>query len=124
MVPGLTRKGSLEGLATDADGKEIIITPTIKNEGNSHIRPIYSLKVIDTKGEVVAALPETESLPVLAGLSLSRPIVIEKAVAPGTYSVFYRVHFKDGGAVVEGRAELLVREQQAKKVLERVGPNK
>ena len=123
MVPNLTRKGSLENLKTEADGKEIIITPTIKNEGNSHIRPMYSLKVIDPKGEIVAALTETESLPVLAGLSLSQPIVIEKPVAPGAYSVFYRVDFKDGSAVVEGQADLLVREQQAKKGVDKVGSN-
>ena len=121
MVPDITRKGSLENLKTDSDGKEIVITPTIKNEGNSHIRPMYSLKVIDPKGEIVAALPETESLPVLAGLSLSRPIVIEKAVAPGAYSVFYRVDFKDGGAVVEGRTDLVVSGQQAKKGVDKVG---
>jgi hypothetical protein len=123
MVPNLTRKGSLENLKTEADGKEIIITPTIKNDGNSHIRPMYWLKVIDPKGEIVAALPETESLPVLAGLSLSRPIVIEKAVAPGAYTVFYRVDFKDGGAVVEGQTDLLVREQPAKKGVDKVGSN-
>lgn len=124
MVPNFTRKGSLENLKTEADGKEIIITPTIRNEGNSHIRPMYSLKVIDTKGEIVAALPETESLPVLAGLSLSQPIVIEKIVAPGAYSVFYKVDFKDGGAIVEGRTDLQVREQQAKKGVDKVGSNK
>jgi hypothetical protein len=60
---------------------------------------------------------------VLAGLSLSRPIVIEKAVAPGAYTVFYRVDFKDGGAVVEGQTDLLVREQPAKKGVDKVGSN-
>src|ERR1044071_8539065 len=48
-VPDITRKGSLENLKTDSDGKEIVITPTIKNEGNSHIRPLYSIKVLDPK---------------------------------------------------------------------------
>ena len=107
-VPKLTRKGSLENLKAATDQKGLIIVPTLKNEGNSVVRPIHSVKVVDVKGQVVAELPEAESLPVLAKGELSKAVVIEKKLAPGTYTVKYKVEFQDGGKATEGVKELIV----------------
>ena len=86
----------------------MIIVPTLKNEGNSVVRPIHSVKVVDVKGQVIAELPEAESLPVLAKGELSKPVVIEKKLAPGTYTVKYKVDFQDGSKATEGVKELIV----------------
>ncbi|HXG90906.1 MAG TPA: hypothetical protein VNN73_00870 [Blastocatellia bacterium] len=115
MVPQLTREGSLQDLKAKADEHGLIITPTIKNGGNSHIRPVHSIKVIDSKGAIVAEYPECESLPVLGGVELSRPILIENNLPPGNYAVHYRVDFKDGGRIVEGQTDLIVENQIAQK---------
>lgn len=108
-VPKLTRKGSLENLKAKPDQTGLMIVPTLKNEGNSMIRPVYSVKVVDVKGQVVAELQETESLPVLAKGELSKPVVIEKKLAPGSYTVKYKVNFQDGSKVVEGVTNLAVK---------------
>jgi len=109
MVPRLTKKGSLQNVAAQISDQGIVVTPTLKNEGNSHIRPIHSVRIVDAAGAVVAELPESESLPVLAGAEISHALVIPKSVPPGTYSVRYKIDFKDGGPVTEGQTELLVR---------------
>jgi hypothetical protein len=109
MVPDLTRRGSLEDLKAEAEQGQIVITPTIKNEGNSRIRPVQSVKVVDGKGAVVAELPEKEAMPVLAKSELARSLVIEADLPPGAYTVHYRVDFKDGGAVTEGQLPLVVK---------------
>jgi hypothetical protein len=101
-VPGLTRLGSLEKLKTASTPEGIAITPTLKNAGNSLIRPTYSAKVIDAAGVVVDQTIESESLPVQAGSELSRTLQFEKKLAPGRYTVKYRVNFQDGGKAVEG----------------------
>lgn len=111
MVPQLTREGSLEGLKAEAGEQGIIVTPTLKNAGNSHIRPVHSIKIVDRDGAVVAEYLESESLPVLAREELSRPLMIEKKIAPGEYSVRYRVDFKDGTPIIEGQTDLIVKEQ-------------
>lgn len=112
MVPSLTKKGSLQNLRSGVSNEGILVTPTLKNEGNSHLRPTHSVKVLDNAGAVVAELPETESLPVLAGTEMSRTIVIPKSLAAGSYSVRYRVDFKDGSASTEGQTELVVRNRR------------
>ncbi|MGB7925033.1 MAG: hypothetical protein WCF57_17465 [Pyrinomonadaceae bacterium] len=110
MVPQITRLGSLENLKATADSRGIVITPTLRNEGNSMIRPITSVKVVDEAGRAVAELPEGESLPILGGSQLTQPIIIEKALKPGTYTVRYRVDFQNGSKVTEGVTDLLVKE--------------
>jgi P pilus assembly chaperone PapD len=115
MVPQLTRRGSLENLKATVDPKGIIVTPTLKNAGNSMIRPIASVKIIDSAGRAVAEMPEDESLPVLAGSELSQPLLIEKTLPPGTYTVRYRVDFQNGGKVTEGVTDLVVKESIARK---------
>jgi methionine-rich copper-binding protein CopC len=115
IVPQATRRGTLANLQAAVDAKGIVVTPTLRNEGNSVVRPISSVKVIDASGRTVAELPESESLPVLGGASLSRPFVIEKTLAPGTYTVRYRVDFQDGGKVTEGVTDVTVKESVASK---------
>lgn len=113
MVPQLTRKGSLQNLKTGVSEQGILVTPTLKNDGNSHLRPLHSVKVLDSMGAIAAELPETESLPVLAGAEMSRTLTIPKTLAAGTYSVHYRIDFKDGSAVTEGQTELVIKARPA-----------
>lgn len=113
MVPQLTRKGSLQNLKTGVSEQGIFVTPTLKNDGNSHLRPLHSVKIVNSAGAIVAELPETESLPVLAGAEMSRPLIIPKSLAAGDYSVRYRIDFKDGNAVTEGQTELVIKPRPA-----------
>jgi hypothetical protein len=107
-VPQLTRRGSLENLRAEARSDSVVVIPTLKNQGNSVIRPVTSLKVTDGSGHVVAELPEKESLPVLGGAELVQPVTIENVLTPGVYSVKYRVDFQDGSRPTEGVIDLVV----------------
>lgn len=113
MVPQLTKKGSLQNLKAGVSEQGILITPTLKNDGNSHLRPLHSVKILDSAGATVAELPETESLPVLAGAEMSRALMIPKTLGAGAYSVRYRVDFKDGSAATEGQTELVIKDRRA-----------
>jgi hypothetical protein len=107
-VPQLRRHGSLESLRAEATADQIIVTPLLKNDGNSVIRPLTSLKVTDSSGVAIAELPPKESLPLLGGAELIQPLVLETRLAPGTYNVKYRVDFQDGSRPTEGVTELVV----------------
>lgn len=109
MVPHLTRKGSLENLTADQNENKIVVTPTLRNSGNSHLRPIHSIRIIASDGAVVADLPPQESLPVLGDSEMSPPLLIDKSLPPGNYSVRYRVDFKDGTPITEGQADLIIK---------------
>jgi len=115
MVPKLTKRGSLIDLKSEVGNQGILVTPTLKNDGNSHLRPIHSAKILDSSGAVVAELPEIESLPVLAGSEMSNTLVIQKSIPAGTYSLRYRVDFRDGNPIIEGQAELWVKDRTAQK---------
>ena len=107
-VPQLRRQGSLESLRAEAKDGQVIVTPHLKNAGNSVVRPLTSLKVTDTAGTSVVELPQKESLPLLGGAELVQPLVVETRLAPGTYNVKYRVDFQDGSRPTEGITELVV----------------
>ena len=107
-VPHLRRQGSLESLRAESKGDQVIVTPLLKNAGNSVIRPLTSLKVTDRAGASVVELPQKESLPLLGGAELAQPLVVETRLAPGTYNVKYRVDFQDGSRPTEGITELVV----------------
>jgi len=111
-VPQLRRQGSLESLRAEATGDKVVVTPLLKNAGNSVIRPLTSLKVTDNSGVSVAELPQKESLPVLGGAELLQPLVLETRLAPGTYMVKYRVDFQDGNRPTEGVTELVIPQSQ------------
>jgi len=107
-VPQLRRQGSLESLRAEATAEQVVVTPLLKNSGNSVIRPLTSLKVTDRSGVSVAELPQKESLPLLGGAELVQPLVLESRLAPGTYTVKYRVDFQDGSRPTEGVTELVI----------------
>src|ERR1041384_2270914 len=69
-VPQLRRQGSLESLRAEATADQVVVTPLLKNAGNSVIRPLTSLKVTNSAGVPVVDLPQKESLPVLGGAEL------------------------------------------------------
>jgi len=107
-VPQLRRQGSLESLRAELKDDQVIVTPLLKNTGNSVIRPLTSLKVTDSSGAAVVELPQKESLPVLGGAELLQPFVLETRLGPGTYNVKYRVDFQDGSRPTEGVTELVI----------------
>jgi P pilus assembly chaperone PapD len=107
-VPQLRRQGSLESLRAETKDDQIVVTPLLKNSGNSVVRPLTSLKVTDKAGVSVAELPAKESLPLLGGAELVQPLVVESRLAPGTYTVKYRVDFQDGSRPTEGVTELVI----------------
>jgi hypothetical protein len=111
-VPQLRRQGSLESLRAEATEDSLVVTPLLKNAGNSVIRPLTSLKVTNGSGVAVAELPQKESLPLLGGAELAQPIVLETRLAPGTYNVKYRVDFQDGSRPTEGVTELVIPQSQ------------
>jgi hypothetical protein len=100
----------LEALRAEAKGDQVVVTPLLKNAGNSVIRPLTSLKVTNSSGVAVVDLPQKESLPVLGGAELMQPLVLETRLMPGTYSVKYRVDFQDGSRPTEGITELVIPE--------------
>jgi len=111
-VPQLHRQGSLESLRAESTGDQITVTPLLKNAGNSVIRPLTSVKITNSSGIALAELPQKESVPLLGGSELIEPLVLEARLAPGTYSVKYRVDFQDGSRPTEGITELVVKERQ------------
>jgi len=111
-IPQLRRHGSLESLRAEAKEGQVIVTPFLKNAGNSVIRPLTSLRVTDSSGVQVAEVPQKESLPLLGGSELVQPLVVETRLAPGTYNVKYRVDFQDGSRPTEGITELVVPQSQ------------
>jgi hypothetical protein len=107
-VPELTRKGSFEDLYAEAGSDGIKVTPVLKNVGNSLIRPEASIKIHDKDGRTVAELPLSETIPILGGSEVARPVMIEQRLPQGVYSVKYKIDFKDGQPPTEGVTELVV----------------
>ena len=107
-VGQLTRRGSLENLHAEASADSVRLIPTLKNQGNSAIRPVASAQITNAAGQIVAESAENDSLPVLAGSELAKPLTIEKALAPGVYNIKYRVDFQDGSRPTEGVTDLVV----------------
>ncbi|MEJ7623867.1 MAG: hypothetical protein WKF34_07720 [Pyrinomonadaceae bacterium] len=101
-VAGLTRHGSFENLTAESTDKGILVTPTLKNDGNSMVRPLASVRVYDADGKLVAEMPALEPMPLLAGSETNQGFLIEKRLGPGNYSIKYRVDFHDGQRPTEG----------------------
>ena len=111
-VSQLTRRGQFENLLAEYTEKGVVVTPTLKNEGNSVIRPTASVKIEDPAGKVVAEIPEVTPLPLLGGSETRQALVIQNSLQPGTYTVKYRIDFQDGGKATEGMTDLIVTAQQ------------
>jgi hypothetical protein len=111
-VPQLVRQGALDGLRAELTADGIVVTPLLKNTGNTLIRPLTSVKVTDSSGASVAELPQAESVPLLAGAELMQPVVLATRLRPGTYTVTYRVDFQDGNRPTEGVTELVIPQPQ------------
>ena len=107
-VPQLRRQASLESLHAEVKDEQVVVTPLLKNAGNSVVRPLASSKVTDHSGAAVVDVPPKESLPLLGGAELMQPLVLETRLAPGTYNVKYRVDFQDGSRPTEGITELVI----------------
>ncbi|MBP7474633.1 MAG: hypothetical protein KA810_05180, partial [Pyrinomonadaceae bacterium] len=63
----------------------------------------------DADGKTVTEMTGLEPLPVLGGSETAQPLVVEKQLPPGTYSVKYRVDFQDGRPATEGVTDLIVK---------------
>jgi hypothetical protein len=111
-VPQLRRHGSLESLRAEAAADKLVVTPVLKNTGNSVLRPLTWLKVTDSSGVSIVELPQKESLPLLGGAELGQPVVLETHLVPGVYTVKYRVDFQDGSRPTEGVTELVIPQSQ------------
>ena len=107
-VPNATRSGSLENLKADVSADGIQIVPTIKNTGNSAIRPTYSVKVVAGDNQTVFERTSVEAPAVLAQSVQSRPVTLQTELAPGNYKVIYKVNFNDGNQTVEGVTKFTV----------------
>lgn len=112
-VGKLTRQGDLYDLLAEDTSDGVVVTPKIRNAGNSAIRPTASMTVVDSDGEPVVTLPEAEVLPVLAGSDSARAIRIEKPLPVGKYTIKYRIDFQDGKPPTEGVTDVTVRTQVA-----------
>jgi hypothetical protein len=108
-VGELTRRGSFEQLYAESTPNGVVVTPMLKNDGNSMIRPLASLKVLDSEDRIVADIPKIEPLPILAGSEMNQSVLIDKTLAPGLYTVKYRIDFQDGGKAIEGITDLVVK---------------
>lgn len=108
-VPRATRRASLTNLRATTDARGVVVTPTLTNEGNSVVRPVSSVKILDAAGRPVAELPESETLPLLGGATLSQPLTLEQPLPPGLYTVKYRVDFQTGARPTEGITELTIK---------------
>ncbi len=107
-VGKLTRQGEFSDLIAEAKDGGVTVTPRLRNQGNSVIRPTASISVLDAEGKAVADLPESEILPILANMETVKPTKIEKELVAGKYTVKYRIDFKDGRPPTEGVTDLVV----------------
>lgn len=108
-VPDLTRRGSVENLYAESTTEGVVVTPTLKNQGNSMIRPTASVRILDSEGKVAADLPQIEPLPILAGSETNQAVHTGKTLREGSYTVKYRIDFNDGAKAVEGVTDLVVK---------------
>ncbi len=107
-VPPLTTKPELKGLTAAMTVRGVVVTPTISNTGNSHVRPTHSYKVLGEGDKVVAEFSQPEGFPILRESVASPQLVAPAQLPPGEYQVRYRVDFADGSPIKEGRTHFTV----------------
>ena len=115
-VPPLTTKAELKGLTAAMSARGVVVTPTISNTGNSHVRPTHSYKVLGAGDKVVAEFSQPEGFPILRESVSSPPLVAPTQLPAGEYQVRYRVDFMDGSPIKEGRTHFTVGPTDAPKV--------
>lgn len=108
MVGELTAQLALEDLAAEVDDGTVVVTPTLRNTGNSHVRPLHGIEIFDAEGARVAGIDETEGAAVLGGSRIRPPLKVSTALAPGRYTVRYRVDPRAGAKVLVGEIDLSV----------------
>ena len=111
-VKNLTHKGDINELLAESTPEGVVVKPTLRNDGNSMIRPLGSAKVIDSDGKVAAEIPDFEMMPVLAGSEVDQRFEIPAALRAGNYTVKCRVDFQDGRPPIEGVTDLVVKVTQ------------
>ena len=112
-VGTITRRGNLNYLYAESTPNGIVVTPTVKNEGNTMIRPLESLTIVDLDGRIVAEISDIDPLPVLAGSETAQAIRLDKNLPAGKYTVKCRVDFQDGTRPIEGITDLDIKPQIA-----------
>jgi len=108
MVTPLNAKGALAGLQANVVPGALEVIPTLRNEGNTHLRPAQSFQLLDASGKVVLEQEPSEGYPLLGGGELKQAMRVPQSLAAGEYSLRYRVDFKDGSKVIEGRTRVTV----------------
>jgi hypothetical protein len=112
-VGTITRRGNFNYLYAESTPNGIVVTPTLKNEGNTMIRPLESITIVDADGRIVADFPIIDPLPILAASETAQAVQIERVLPAGKYTVKCRVDFQDGSKVIEGITDLVVKSQVA-----------
>jgi hypothetical protein len=107
-VGKLTRSGDFSDLYAEASPDGLLVRPTLKNQGNSVIRPIASVNVTDDNGRTVATVPDIEPMPILAGSETRQAVHMTGSLLPGHYTIRYRVDFQDGKNATEGVTEVII----------------
>jgi hypothetical protein len=110
-VGRLEKRGTLENLQAEMSPQGVVVTPTLKNDGNSVVRPTASIKILNENGESVAELSDIEPLPILGKSQVSQATLVEKQLPPGIYTVKYKIDFQDGSRATEGVIDLTVKDK-------------
>jgi hypothetical protein len=109
IVTPASQQGDLTGLNAVATAEGVEVRPKLKNLGNTRLRATHSFQVLDAQGKQVAEFAEAEASVLLAGAEVTQTARAQGlSLPPGEYQVRYRVDFKDGKKVTEGRTRLVV----------------
>ncbi len=93
MVPDLTQDGELENLLAKIENGTPIISPKLKNKGNSHLRPSHSFEIRNEADRVVAEMPMQEWHDILSDKSMELRLPVQTELPAGKYKVVYKVDF-------------------------------
>lgn len=120
LVPGLTCEGELAGLEAKVVNGIPVVSPTLTNKGNSHLRPMQSFEIRDAADKVVFNSDPSEARVLLGGHSWQMPYVIEAQLPAGKYKLAYKVDFGDKKALQIGKTSFEITESDvaARKSLE------
>lgn len=103
MVPGLTQEGELQSLETKVENGRPVVIPKLANKGNSHIRPIQTIEILNADDKVVFASDPSEARVLLGGHFWQIPYTLTTDLPPGKYSLKYQVDFLDKKTLQVGK---------------------